>query len=155
VGVARVGLGLGLPDPRLVASAADPALPVGDVSFVDRLRIGIFRRRLNAPDALGSRLVFRASQPNLRLLLAEAFGHHRVRTSWLYVTDGGHFENLGLVEALRRGASEVFVFDASGDSVTSWNTLGEAIALARSELGVEIDIEPEKMVRDGHVVQPY
>jgi hypothetical protein len=60
-----------------------------------------------------------------------------------------------LVEALRRGASEVFVFDASGDAVTSWNTLGEAIALARSELGVEIDIEPEKMVRDGHVVQPY
>jgi hypothetical protein len=153
--VANVRLGLWLPNPRLVASAADPALPVGDVSFVDRLRIGIFRRRLNAPDALGSRLLFRASQPNLRLLLAEAFGHHRVRTSWMYITDGGHFENLGLVEALRRGATEVYVFDAAGDAVTTWSTVGQAIALARSELGITIDIEPETMVENGKVVRPY
>jgi hypothetical protein len=156
--LANVRLGLWLPNPRLVACAADPNLPRHDVRFVDRIRIKAFRARMSAPSVwsrFAARVFFRFTQPNLRLLMAEAFGHHRVRTSWLYVTDGGHFENLGLVEALRRGAAEVFVFDASGDSVTSWNTLGEAIALARSALGVEIDIEPEKMVRDGHVVQPY
>jgi hypothetical protein len=156
--IANVRLGLWLPNPRLVACAADRSLPLNGVRFFDRIRVKAYRARIEASSVwsrMGARLFFRFTQPNIRLLMAEAFGHHRVRTSWLYVTDGGHFENLGLVEALRRGATEVFVFDASGDSVTSWNTLGEAIALARSELGVEIDIEPEKMVRNDHVVQPY
>jgi hypothetical protein len=156
--LANVRLGLWLPNPRLVACAADRNLPLSGIGFVDRVRIKAYRSRIAAESVwsrMGARLFFRFTQPNIRLLMAEAFGHHRVRTSWLYVTDGGHFENLGLVEALRRGATELFVFDASGDAVTSWNTLGEAIALARAELGVEIDIEPEKMVRDGHVVQPY
>ena len=30
---------------------------------------------------------------------------------YLYVTDGGHYENLGLVELLRRGCTEIFCFD--------------------------------------------
>ena len=56
------------------------------------------------------------------------------------MTDGGHYENLGLVELLRRGCTEIYCFDASNDNL---DALGDAIALARSELGVEIDFESE------------
>jgi hypothetical protein len=63
----------------------------------------------------------------------------------VYVTDGGHYENLGLVEALRRGATEIIVFDASGDPPESWATFGQAVETARADLGVEIDLDPTRM----------
>ncbi len=52
----------------------------------------------------------------------------------LYLTDGGHYENLGLVELLRRHCRVVACFDASGGP----GTLVEAMNLAYEELGVTI-----------------
>ncbi len=100
-------------------------------------------------------LLWRAEQPNVRLLLEEAIGSSHVGQSWLYVSDGGHYDNLGLVEAFRRGATTVYAFDASGDSVTTWNTLGQALSLARSDCGVEVDIDPKEMVEDGTLARPW
>lgn len=65
---------------------------------------------------------------------------------YLYVTDGGHYENLGLVELLRRGCRNIYCFDASGGE--DFGSLGDAIALARSELGVEIEIDPRSLFPD-------
>ena len=42
----------------------------------------------------------------LGMLWAEAAGHTSYRATWINVTDGGHYDNLGLVEALRRGAQQ-------------------------------------------------
>lgn len=77
-----------------------------------------------------------------RYLLWELLGRNSYLDEYIYVTDGGHVENLGLVELLRRGCTEIYCFDASGDETDTFNTLGEALALARSELGVEIEIDP-------------
>jgi hypothetical protein len=63
----------------------------------------------------------------------------------VYVTDGGHYENLGLVEVLRRRADEIVCFDAAGDTTDTFGTLADAMRLARAELGVEIDIDPSAM----------
>jgi hypothetical protein len=124
----------------------------------------LLRRRFNlAPhtstSSLWGRAVnevqWRSAQPGLRLLLREALGRTSLQSRWLYVTDGGHFDNLGLIEALRGDPEEVFVFDASGDGPTSWSTIGEAVALARVELGVDIDVEPTEMVQAGKVVRPF
>lgn len=90
-------------------------------------------------------LHWRLRQSNLALLWAEAIGRNRRGQRWLYVTDGGHYDNLGLVAALRLNPDEIFVIDASGDRAHEHNTLGQAIGLARSELGVEIDIDPMDM----------
>ncbi|HEX8714201.1 MAG TPA: hypothetical protein VF706_01425, partial [Solirubrobacteraceae bacterium] len=78
--------------------------------------------------------------PRPSYLLRELFGRNRVDGRYLFVTDGGHYENLGLVELLRRGCTEVYCFDASGGE--SFSELGDAVALARRELGVEIAIDP-------------
>jgi hypothetical protein len=156
--VANVRLGIWLPSPRLFPSA-DPTTDRRTLKLGDRCMQSIIKRRANATSTGGklfTTILWRASQPNLRLLLAEAIGHNRVRESWLYVSDGGHYDNLGLVEAFRRGATTIYAFDASGDSVTTWNTLGEAIALARSECGVEVMINPKAdMVKDGTLVRPW
>jgi hypothetical protein len=46
--------------------------------------------------------------------------------AFLYVTDGGHWENLGLVELLRRGCTKIYCFDAAGDKEQTFFTIGEA-----------------------------
>jgi hypothetical protein len=75
-------------------------------------------------------------------------GHHTLKADFLYVTDGGHYENLGLVELLRLGCTEIYCLDASDDG-TPFAALGEAIAIARTDVGVEIEIEPGAMRLEG------
>jgi rhodanese-related sulfurtransferase len=85
-------------------------------------------------------------RPRSIWLARELLGRNRVDAKYLYVTDGGHYENLGLVELLRRGCTRVFCFDASDGT---HGALGDAIALARSEMGVEIEIDPTPLTPEG------
>jgi hypothetical protein len=55
----------------------------------------------------------------------------------LQVTDGGFYDNLGLVELFRRGCTRIYCVDASGDSPPAATTLAQALTLAHEELGVE------------------
>ena len=96
---------------------------------------------------LRAALCWRVMQPTLGMLWAEAAGHTSYRATWVNVTDGGHYDNLGLVEALRRGAKNIVVLDASGDRPDTWFTLGGAIALARADAGVDITLDPTVMAR--------
>jgi hypothetical protein len=105
-------------------------------------------------DRLQAVLCWRVMQPALGLLWAEAAGHTSYRATWVNVTDGGHYDNLGLVEALRRGAENVVALDASGDSPHTWFTLGGAIALARADAEVDITIDPSTMIRGKKGVAP-
>ncbi len=59
------------------------------------------------------------------------------------MTDGGHYENLGLVELFRRKCKTIWCLDASGDQINTFDTIGGALALAASELGVETSIDPK------------
>lgn len=91
------------------------------------------------------------ANPRQVRLLFEVAGRHRVRSKFLYVTDGGHIENLGLLELLRRRCDTIVCLDAAGGSTTRFSTLGEAVALAKSDLNVIVDIDPSPMgaVTDG------
>jgi hypothetical protein len=92
---------------------------------------------------------YRLMQPTLGLLWSEAAGRLSYRDTWMYLTDGGHYDNLGLVEALHRGADRIVVLDPSGDKADTWFTLGGAIALARADAGVDITLNPTTMCRPG------
>jgi hypothetical protein len=85
-------------------------------------------------------------------LIRELFGRNRVDSKYLYVTDGGHYENLGLVELLRRGCTQIYCFDASG--AQGGEAFGDAVALARSELNVEIDIDPSPLFPTANGIAP-
>lgn len=85
--------------------------------------------------------------PKVRLgyLLKEALAIHDPTDLFVYVSDGGHWENTGLVELLRRGMpAEVMLVDADAGRPASIMQLTQAIDLANLECGVEIfiDIEP-------------
>ncbi|HEV7886805.1 MAG TPA: hypothetical protein VGO92_04545, partial [Acidimicrobiales bacterium] len=81
-------------------------------------------------------------EPGPLYVLFEALGRNTLKRRFVYITDGGHWENLGLVELLRRRCTRIVCLDAAGDSLSSFNTLAEAAALARSELQVDIEIKP-------------
>jgi hypothetical protein len=74
-------------------------------------------------------------------LLRELFNIHPEQERLLQVTDGGHYENLGIVELLRRRCTTIYCIDGGGDSPPTASGLAEAIALAETELGVRIDLK--------------
>lgn len=83
-----------------------------------------------------------APRVHLGYLAKELFGRYRPeRDPFVYVADGGHRDNLGLVEAVRERPDVVCCIDASADPPGTFAALNEALSLARAELGVEIDIE--------------
>lgn len=81
-------------------------------------------------------------EPGALYVLREAMGGLNLRHRFIYLSDGGHWENLGLVELLRRRCTDVLCFDASCDQTGSGHDLGRAVALARSELGADIELDP-------------
>jgi hypothetical protein len=79
--------------------------------------------------------------PRLGYLLKEAFGVHDPDDLYLYVTDGGHWENTGLVELLRdRNFSEVVCLDADAGDRDTVTQLANAVILADLECGVNISV---------------
>lgn len=89
------------------------------------------------------------ARPNPLYLLKEMLGFASLDDEFLYVTDGGHFDNLGIIELLRRGCTTIFCLDGGGDPPGTYRALGEAVALARSELQVDIRIDPTPIAAKG------
>ena len=106
-------------------------------------------------------MLWRAMQPTLGLLWKESVASSGYRQEWVYASDGGHYENLGLVAALLdESIHHVVALDASGDKTDTWNTIGQAIALARTDGNVEIDLDPTSMkpspdALEGYVSRPF
>jgi hypothetical protein len=115
------------------------AKPLRFLMALANVRLGVWIPNPRWVAANGEKAV--PSRPRPSYLARELFGLNGVGAKYLYVTDGGHYENLGLVELLRRGCTDVYCLDASGvgGDGAEFKTLGDAIALARSELGVEIE----------------
>lgn len=86
---------------------------------------------------------WRMASPGLSILplLRETFGFTREDSKDIYLSDGGHFENLGLYEMVRRRCRYIIVCDAGCDSDSMFEDLGNAVRKVRADLGVEIEID--------------
>lgn len=89
------------------------------------------------------RAVYHRSSPKLSLnpILAEALGRTDDRNKYVYLSDGGHFENLGLYEMVLRRCHVIVVSDATNDPTAGFADLGNAIRKIRIDLGIPIDID--------------
>jgi hypothetical protein len=86
----------------------------------------------------------------------EIFGIHPSWARMLLCTDGGHYDNLGLMELLRLRCATIYCFDASGGGVPLADTLAGTMSLAREELGVDIDLsKPLDLVPGGIEPPPF
>jgi hypothetical protein len=61
--------------------------------------------------------------------------------SWIYLSDGGHFENLGLYEMIRRRCRFIVVSDAGCDPQCSFEDLGNAVRKIYIDFGVSINFK--------------
>jgi hypothetical protein len=86
---------------------------------------------------------WRAYGPKLggRYLLSELFGLTDSDTPFVYLSDGGHFENLGVYELVRRRCDYIVVIDAGQDGKFQFDDLGNAIRKCYTDFGVRISID--------------
>jgi hypothetical protein len=78
-------------------------------------------------------------RPGLGYLLKEFFGFHDPSDLYLYVTDGGHWENTGLVELLRTSHhDEVVCVDADSGPGNVARSIARAIDLAQLECAARV-----------------
>jgi hypothetical protein len=75
----------------------------------------------------------------IKPLIQEAFGLTTDDKRYVYLSDGGHFEDLGLYEMVRRRCRFIVVVDAGEDAHLEFNDLGNAIRKIYIDLGIRID----------------
>ncbi|MCU1231394.1 MAG: rane protein of unknown function, contains domain, partial [Acidobacteria bacterium] len=73
--------------------------------------------------------------------LAEAAGYTNDTFPYIYLSDGGHFENLGLYEMVLRRCACIVLTDAGADPTFGFDDLGNAIRKIRIDFGIDITID--------------
>lgn len=66
----------------------------------------------------------------------------------IHLSDGGHFENLGLYELIRRRLRYIVVSDAGADPDLDFSDLGRAIERVRVDFGAEIELAVDGLARE-------
>lgn len=79
-------------------------------------------------------------------LLQEAAGQTTDTGDWIHLSDGGHFDNMGLWEMVHRRCRRIFVIDASQDGRFAMEDLYCAIRKIRIDMGIEISAESEPIL---------
>lgn len=77
----------------------------------------------------------------LRHLFLELFGAVGDDAEYINLSDGGHFENMGLYELVRRRCKYIVVCDAENDPEMAFGGMGMAITKCRADFGAEIDLD--------------
>jgi hypothetical protein len=81
-------------------------------------------------------------------LIWEFLGRNSAKESLVYASDGGHYENLGVVELIRRRCSIIWCIDASADGLGRATSLADAILLAEAETGCNVDLDLTALERE-------
>lgn len=91
-----------------------------------------------------------------RLFYKELLGLSRTDGGDVHLSDGGHFENMGLYELIRRHCRYMVVSDCGADPDVSFNDLATLIRRVREDFGVEVrlDLAALRPDDDGHSRQP-
>jgi Patatin-like phospholipase len=74
-------------------------------------------------------------------LASELLGSVNDTSSYVYLTDGGHFDNMGLYELVRRRCYKIVICDAEEDGDYSYEGIGDAIRKCRIDFGAEIELD--------------
>jgi hypothetical protein len=87
---------------------------------------------------------FKRPGPGVALfsLFSELFGTLHEGSPYLNLSDGGHFENLGMYELIRRRCRYVIAIDGEADPDYHFEGLGGAVRKCRNDFGIDIVINP-------------
>jgi hypothetical protein len=79
-------------------------------------------------------------------LIAELFGLTSAKSRYINLSDGGHFDNLGLYEMVLRRCRYIFVSDVGQDPLCTFEELGNAIRKIRIDFGIPIAFEKKILI---------
>src|SRR5690606_26673105 len=83
-----------------------------------------------------------AKSPNYGgLLFDELFGKTTRQGKYVHLSDGGHFENLGIYELVKRRCRYIVACDLAEDRNDASENLANAIRLCRRDFGVRIEVD--------------
>lgn len=77
-------------------------------------------------------------RPLIWYWIKEMFGMASADDEYIYLSDGGHFDNSGIYELLKRRCKFVIAVDAGG---TDFDNLATVVRLARIDLGIHIVVK--------------
>ena len=97
------------------------------------VRLGYWVRKPGARGLLNA--------PGLAMLLREMLGNMHENLPWLNVSDGGHIENLGVYELLRRRCKYIIAIDGEQDGKMTFQALTTVQRMAAIDFGVTIDLD--------------
>lgn len=141
LGGARSGVSLGKAL-AISGAAASPNMGSRSTPTLTFL-MTLFNARLGVwvgnPGAIG-RNTWTRSEPQLGVgpLVSELLGRTTDQNPYIYLSDGGHFENLGLWEMVNRRCRWVLVSDAGCDRTYTFSDLATAVRLIRIDFGIPI-----------------
>jgi hypothetical protein len=80
-----------------------------------------------------------------RALMNELTGSTNDEAAEIYLSDGGHFDNLGVYELVRRRCRLIIACDASADPACACDDLASVVEKCRVDFHTEIDINPKEI----------
>jgi hypothetical protein len=80
-------------------------------------------------------------ESSVQPIIDEALGLTDDKSPYVYLSDGGHFENLGLYEMVLRRCHFIVISDAGQDPECSFADLGESVRKIRIDFGIPIDFD--------------
>jgi hypothetical protein len=89
----------------------------------------------------GKKALLFGGAPGLWFLLKEMLGTMNEKSAWLNLSDGGHIENLGVYELLRRRCKYIVAIDGEQDAKMTFHALTTLQRLAFIDLGITIDVD--------------
>ena len=98
-----------------------------------------------------SATTWRRSEPPLGVepVAREMLGLTTDHNPYVYLSDGGHYENLALWEMVARRCRFIIISDAGCDPTYCFEDLANAVRRIRLDLGVPIEFAPMKNSREG------
>jgi hypothetical protein len=128
------------------AAAVSPNMGVGTINRL-RFLLTLLNLRLNywLPnpcrfDQENAKYNFRFRPPGLPYLIREAFGFTSERTPYINCSDGGHLENLGVYELLKRQCKTIICIDAEADPTIAFAGLITLQRYAAIDFGINIKL---------------
>jgi hypothetical protein len=99
--------------------------------------------RLDVSDAGRSGAAYPWPSPRFSLLwLAnELLGRANDTSRYVYLSDGGHFDNMGLYELVRRRCRYIVICDSEADGDLTFEGIGMAVRKCRIDFGAEIALD--------------
>lgn len=110
----------------------------------------VFNVRLGRWCANPGKNAWRQNSPQwgMTYLVKELLGLADEESNFVYLSDGGHFENLGIYELVRRRCPYIIACDAGQDAEVTFEDLGNAVRKCLNDFGVRIAIDTQSLRPD-------